>query len=85
MYLLLVRIKVHILPVGANRDYLIVGTDSGKITILEFDLTINAWKTLHCEVYGKTGIRRIVPGQYIATDPKGRAIMIGTCVSNIAK
>lgn len=25
---------------------------------------------------GKTGCRRIVPGQYLATDPKGRALMI---------
>merc|ERR1712146_883282 len=28
--------------------------------------------------YGKTGCRRIVPGQYCATDPLGRAIMIGS-------
>jgi splicing factor 3B subunit 3 len=58
-----------------------VGTDSGKITILEFDTGINSWKALHCEVYGKTGIRRIVPGQYIAADPKGRAIMIGKLIN----
>eukprot|EP00971_Amphidinium_carterae_P310188 6163780-Amphidinium_carterae.1 len=29
------------------------------------------------ETYGKTGCRRIVPGQYLAVDPKGRAVMIG--------
>lgn len=32
---------------------------------------------MHQETFGKSGSRRIVPGQYIATDPKGRAIMIG--------
>jgi len=32
---------------------------------------------IHQETYGKTGCRRIVPGQYLATDPKGRAFMIG--------
>ena len=31
---------------------------------------------LHQETYGKSGARRIVPGQYLATDPKGRSVMI---------
>lgn len=30
------------------------------------------------ETYGKTGCRRVVPGHYLAADPKGRAVMIGT-------
>lgn len=29
------------------------------------------------ETFGKSGCRRIVPGQYLAVDPKGRAIMVG--------
>ncbi|KAJ3040626.1 Splicing factor 3B subunit 3 [Rhizophlyctis rosea] len=28
-------------------------------------------------MFGKSGCRRIVPGQYLAADPKGRAVMIG--------
>lgn len=32
---------------------------------------------MHQETYGKSGARRIVPGQYLATDPKGRSVMIG--------
>jgi len=28
------------------------------------------------EMYGKSGARRIVPGQYFATNPKGRSLMI---------
>lgn len=62
---------------GANKDYLMIGSDSGKITIAEFDPNLNDWKTIHCETFGKTGCRRIVPGQYLAADPKGRAILIG--------
>ncbi len=31
---------------------------------------------LHQETFGKSGARRIVPGQYLATDPKGRSCMI---------
>ena len=30
-----------------------------------------------CCISGKSGCRRIVPGQYLAIDPKGRAVMIG--------
>lgn len=56
---------------------MIVGTDSGKISILEFDISRNDWKLLHCEVFGRSGCRRVVPGQYLAADPKGRAILIG--------
>lgn len=33
-------------------------------------------KAVHVETFGKTGCRRIVPGQYLAADPQGRAIMI---------
>lgn len=31
---------------------------------------------MHIETFGKTGCRRIVPGQYLAADPQGRAFMI---------
>ena len=61
---------------GANRDYVIIGSDSGKISIVEYDEEKKDWKLVHCETFGKTGCRRIVPGQYIAADPKGRAVMI---------
>lgn len=29
------------------------------------------------ETFGKTGVRRIVPGEFLGCDPKGRAVMIG--------
>jgi Mono-functional DNA-alkylating methyl methanesulfonate N-term len=32
---------------------------------------------VHQETFGKSGCRRIVPGEYLAVDPKGRACMIG--------
>lgn len=33
---------------------------------------------VHQETFGKSGCRRLVPGQYLAADPKGRAVLIGT-------
>ncbi|KAK9916752.1 hypothetical protein WJX75_006568 [Coccomyxa subellipsoidea] len=62
---------------GASRDYIIVGSDSGRIVILEYMKDQNYFKKIHQETYGKSGCRRIVPGQYLAIDPKGRACLIG--------
>jgi len=31
---------------------------------------------VHQETFGKSGARRIVPGEYLAVDPKGRACII---------
>lgn len=61
---------------GASRDYIILTSDSGRVVILQFDPEKNCFQKIHQESYGKTGCRRIVPGQYLAVDPKGRAFMI---------
>lgn len=55
---------------GALTDYLVVGSDSGKIVILEWNAAANTWKRLHEETFGRKDCRRIVPGQYCAVDPK---------------
>lgn len=57
-------------------DYIVLGSDSGRIVILEYIPQKNAFERVHQETFGKTGCRRIVPGQYMAVDPKGRAVMI---------
>ena len=54
-----------------------VGSDSGRIAILEFNAAKTQFDRIHLETFGKSGCRRIVPGQYLAIDPKGRAVMIG--------
>ena len=58
-------------------DYVVVGSDSGRIVILEYNPAKNSFERVHQETFGKSGCRRIVPGQYLAVDPKGRALMIG--------
>lgn len=62
---------------GTSKDYIVLGSDSGKITILEFSIERNAFVKVHEETFGRSGARRIVPGQYLAVDPAGRAAMIG--------
>lgn len=61
---------------GGTRDYLVVGSDSGRIVILEFDTSRGAFSRLHAETFGKSGCRRIVPGEFLAADPRGRAVMV---------
>uniref|UniRef100_A0A915DI78 Cleavage/polyadenylation specificity factor A subunit N-terminal domain-containing protein n=1 Tax=Ditylenchus dipsaci TaxID=166011 RepID=A0A915DI78_9BILA len=62
---------------GGTKDYVAVGSDSGRIVILEYLPQKKCFDRVHQETYGKTGCRRIVPGQYLAIDPKGRALLIG--------
>ena len=42
----------------------------------------NTLSRIHCETYGKSGVRRVVPGQYVAVDPKGRACLIASIEKN---
>ncbi|KFM25355.1 Splicing factor 3B subunit 3 [Auxenochlorella protothecoides] len=62
---------------GAQQDYVICGSDSGRIIILQFSKEKNAFVKIHQETFGKSGARRIVPGEHLAVDPKGRACLIG--------
>ncbi|KAK7473160.1 pre-mRNA-splicing factor rse1 [Stygiomarasmius scandens] len=61
---------------GGTKDYAIVGSDSGRIVILDYDPKTTSFTKLHQETFGKSGARRIVPGQFLAVDPKGRSVMI---------
>ncbi|KZF24133.1 hypothetical protein L228DRAFT_252598 [Xylona heveae TC161] len=67
---------------GSSKDYIIVGSDSGRITILEYVPSQNRFSRLHLETFGKSGVRRVVPGQYLAVDPKGRACLIASVEKN---
>ena len=60
---------------GQSRDCVVVNSDSGRVALLRFDEKTSQFVRVHCENVGKSGCRRIVPGQYLAVDPAGRAIM----------
>lgn len=74
-----IRSLVQFRLTGSQKDYIVVGSDSGRIVILEYNKEKNMFEKVHQETFGKSGCRRIVPGQYLAVDPKGRAVMIGAC------
>ena len=59
-----------------------MGSDSGRITVLEYVPAANRFNRLHLETFGKSGVRRVIPGQYLAVDPKGRACLIASVEKN---
>ncbi|KAK3168270.1 pre-mRNA-splicing factor rse1 [Lepraria neglecta] len=67
---------------GSNKDYIVIGSDSGRITIIEYVPSQNRFNRIHLETFGKSGIRRVIPGQYLAVDPKGRACLIASVEKN---
>ncbi|CDW54241.1 splicing factor 3B subunit 3 [Trichuris trichiura] len=73
----IIRSLISFRLTGSSKDYIVVGSDSGRICILEYDGARNALIRVHQETFGKSGCRRVVPGQYLSVDPRGRAIMIG--------
>ena len=73
---------------GAKRDVLVVGSDSGCFAVLDFERgdatdaaggggegVLASPRILHCPDFGKAGVRRDTPGQYLAADPRGRAVL----------
>jgi splicing factor 3B subunit 3 len=60
--------------VGATHDLVVVVADGGRIVFLQ--VLNNKFNLILQETIGKAGNRRCVPGQIIATDPKGRACML---------
>ncbi|GKB77826.1 splicing factor 3B subunit 3-like protein, partial [Tanacetum coccineum] len=62
-----------------KHDYIVVDSDSGLVSILAYNEHDNVFDIIHRETVGKSGCRRIVPGQYLALNPKGRALMIAAC------
>ena len=86
----ILRDLVKVRLVGEKRDILAVTSDSGCLSVIDFEISLrfnkskgdsNADPTLVTFPFGKSGCRRSTPGQHLAADPKGRAI----CVSAIEK
>lgn len=71
-----VRALANFKIAGAGKDYILMTSDSGKISSLGYDSKQNKLVLVNQESFGKSGVRRTVPGEYLACDPKGRATMI---------
>ncbi|KAL3806325.1 hypothetical protein ACHAXA_001065, partial [Cyclostephanos tholiformis] len=71
---------------GSKRDVLVVGSDSGCFSVLDYDRcgadddggNDVPPVVLHNPPFGKSGVRRDTPGQYLGVDPRGRACMMAS-------
>ncbi|KAK5707950.1 pre-mRNA-splicing factor rse1 [Elasticomyces elasticus] len=67
---------------GTATDQLVIASDSGRISLVNYDAGKNQFKRVHLETFGKSGVRRTVPGQYLASDPRGRCCMLASAEKN---
>ncbi|CAK3864564.1 Pre-mRNA-splicing factor rse1 [Lecanosticta acicola] len=67
---------------GTPTDQLVVVSDSGRVAMLTYDAEKNRFNRIHLETYGKSGVRRTIPAQYLASDGRGRCMMIASPEKN---
>ena len=60
---------------GSSTDCVAITSDRGDLSIMIFDIASNRFEVECSDTFGKTGCRRGVPGEYLAVDPLGRAII----------
>ncbi|SCU86144.1 LAME_0D04698g1_1 [Lachancea meyersii CBS 8951] len=72
------------LPVETNYSYLVVVTDAGNLSLLQFVNKSNAIRlhSLFNEPFARSGLRRVAPQKYIEVDPQGRCIFISATERN---
>lgn len=61
----------------SSKDLILLVSDAGALTIVEYLANKNKFHTLKNEIFYKTGVRRTSPIEYIASDLRGRAVMLG--------
>lgn len=62
---------------GSNLDLLVITSDSGRLSILEFDKDELKFFPVVQEPHSKNGMNRTTPGEYLCVDPQDRTITIG--------
>lgn len=79
----IVRSLATVRMTGEKRDLLAVTSDAGAWSLVDFSKqqgstssTSSTSSKFQSVVFGKTGCRRSTPGQYVASDPKGRAVLV---------
>ncbi|KAM9903152.1 hypothetical protein OXX69_008036 [Metschnikowia pulcherrima] len=66
---------------GTEKDLLVLSSDSGNLTVAEFNAESSRFTPIIQEPHSKSGFRRTTPGAYLEVDPANRAIMISALES----
>lgn len=64
------------------KDGIVVTSDSGNLSILEYNKTKNKFIPIVQEPMAKNGWGRTYPGEYLAVDPSNRCILVGATERN---
>ncbi|KAF2769382.1 hypothetical protein EJ03DRAFT_327440 [Teratosphaeria nubilosa] len=67
---------------GTSTDQLVISSDSGRVSVLQYDAKANKFDKVKLETFGKSGVRRMIPGQYLASDGRGRCTMLASAEKN---
>ena len=78
----IVRSMLSFRLVGGTKDYLVLGSDSGRIAVLEFNPTKVTFDKVHMETFGKSGSRRIIPGMVFIKIYKFKRFTISKAYNN---
>ena len=68
--------NIHFHCIDYYKDLLVLTSDSGCLTILEFDLSSGLFKAIVNHQFGKVGCIKEIPGQYLQISPDNRFIAI---------
>ncbi|KAJ2890395.1 pre-mRNA-splicing factor rse1, partial [Coemansia aciculifera] len=61
---------------GSTKDLIVLASDSGGMALLEYMDPSRGFVAVQKHEFGRSGLRRLVAGQYVAADPRGRAVML---------
>ncbi|CEP63179.1 U2 snRNP complex subunit RSE1 LALA0_S07e04192g [Lachancea lanzarotensis] len=72
------------LPVETNYSYLVLVTDSGNLSLLQFvnDAKAIRLHSLFNEPFARSGLRKVAPQKHIEVDPQGRCIFVSATERN---
>ncbi|SCU79726.1 LADA_0B02784g1_1 [Lachancea dasiensis] len=72
------------LPVETNYSYLVLVTDAGNLSLLQFvnDMGTIRLHSLFNEPFSRSGLRRVAPQRYLQVDPQGRCLFLSATERN---
>ncbi|KAI3638541.1 hypothetical protein MIR68_003039 [Amoeboaphelidium protococcarum] len=59
-----------------DQDYVVLLSEAGSLVILQYNEQTGEFLVVRNESYGKVGINRGIPSEYLAVDPHGRCCLI---------
>ncbi|KAI3402520.2 RSE1 [Candida oxycetoniae] len=69
--------KVDKIRLGNIKDGLVMTSDSGNLSVLEYDEKLNKFRSIVQQPMTKNGWNKTYPGEYLVVEPQSRCILVG--------